>query len=51
MQLIMEIYGLYSPDNGLLSIHRTEIGANKNKEYYETEYGEGFYVDFVTLHE
>lgn len=47
----MEIYGLYSPDEDLLSIHRTEIGANKNKERFEVQHGEGFYVDLVTLHE
>ena len=47
----MEIYGLYSPEDDLLSIHRTEIGANKNKESYEAQHGEGFYVDLVTLHE
>ena len=46
-----KLFGLYSPEEDLLSVHRTEIGANKNKERFEAQHGEGFYVDFVTIHE
>ena len=47
----MEIYGLYSPEDELLSIHRTEVGAKENLKQFEKAHGEDFYVDLVTLHE
>nr|DAI89500.1 MAG TPA: hypothetical protein [Caudoviricetes sp.] len=47
----MTLYGLYSPENELLVVHKTEVGANKNKEQYEKIHGEGFYVDYVIIHE
>ena len=46
-----KLFGLYSPEGDLLSVHKTEIGANKNKERIEAQHGEGFYVDYGIIHE
>jgi hypothetical protein len=45
------LFGLYSPDNILLSVHLTEKGAEENKNNFERNYKiEGYYVDYVILH-
>ena len=44
-------YGLYSPEDDLLSVHYTIFGAKKNKEQFEKTHGEGFYIDKVLIHE
>jgi len=42
-----ELYGIYNEDGNILAVHKTEKGANKNLENYDTWH----YVDLVTLHE
>ncbi len=44
------LFGVYSPDEDLLAVHRTEEGAIQNKYHYENHHGEGFYVDIVLIH-
>jgi len=43
------LFGVYSPEDDLLSVHATEEGAEDNKGNYEKQHGEGFYVDYVML--
>ena len=45
-----ELYGVYSTEDDLLSVHYTESGAEENKKYYEKHHGDNFYVDKVTIH-
>ena len=45
------LYGVYTPEDELTAVHKTEEGANKNKDLYESQHGEGFYVDVVVLHD
>jgi hypothetical protein len=45
-----KIYGVYSPENDLLEIHKTKEGAEKSREICETEFRQvGFYIDEVEL--
>ncbi len=44
------LFGVYSPDEDLVAVHRTEEGAIQNKDHYENHHGEGFYVDIVLIH-
>ena len=44
-----ELYGVYSPEDDLLSVHYTESGAEENKKNYEKHHGDNFYVDKVTI--
>lgn len=46
-----KLFGLYSPEDNLISVHKTEVGAMKNWKVFTETHGEGFYVDFVTIHE
>ena len=43
------LFGVYSPEEDLLSVHATEQGAEENKANYEKHHGEGFYIDYVML--
>lgn len=44
-----ELYGVYSPEDDLLSVHYTESGAEENKNNYEKHHGDNFYVDKVII--
>lgn len=44
-------YGLYSPEDDLLSVHSTKFGAKENLKQFEKDHGEGFYIDTVVIHE
>jgi len=45
------LFGVYSPDDNLLSVHISEEGAEENKTSFEKNYKiEGYYVDYVILH-
>lgn len=45
------LFGVYSPDDSLLSVHVSEEGAEENKNAFEKNYKiEGYYVDYVMLH-
>ena len=46
-----KLFGLYSPEDDLISVHETEVAAMKNWKIFIEAHGEGFYVDFVTIHE
>lgn len=46
-----KLFGLYSPEDDFFSVHKTEVGAMKNKKVFIEAHGEGFYVDSVTIHE
>ena len=44
------LFGVYSPDDNLLSVHLTEEGAQENKRAFEKNYKvEGYTVDYVIL--
>lgn len=44
------LFGVYSPDDNLLSVHLTEEGAEENREAFEKNYKiEGYTVDYVIL--
>lgn len=43
-------FGVYSPDDNLLSVHLTEEGAEENRKAFEKNYKiEGYTVDYVIL--
>lgn len=44
------LFGVYSPENELLAVHKTEEGAEENRKKYTKAHGAGFYVDFVVVH-
>lgn len=44
----MRLYGVYDEDDVLISVHKTEEGANKNLKAYGQD---GWYVDYVTVYE
>lgn len=44
-----ELYGVYSPEDDLLTVHVTESGAEESKKNYEKHHGDNFYVDKVTI--
>ena len=45
------LFGVYSPDDSLLSVHVSEECAEENKTAFEKNYKiEGYYVDYVLLH-
>jgi hypothetical protein len=44
------LFGVYSPEEELLSVHRTSGGAEENKESHVKAHGEGFSVDHVVIH-
>jgi hypothetical protein len=45
------LFGVYSPDDSLLSVHLSEEGAEENKNNFEKNYKiEGYYVDYVMLY-
>ena len=47
----IHLFGVYSPDDNLLSVHISEEGAEENKNAFEKNYKiEGYYVDYVMLH-
>lgn len=46
----MTLYGLYNSEDNLISVHKTEAGAEENKLKHEKRFGDGFYVDFVVVH-
>ena len=44
------LFGVYSPDDNLLSVHISEDGAEENKTAFEENYKiKGYYVDYVIL--
>ena len=44
------LFGVYSPEHNLLSVHISKDGAEKNKTAFERNYKiEGYYVDCVML--
>lgn len=44
------LFGVYSPEDSLLSVHLSAEGAHKNKEAFEDNYKVyGYYVDYVIL--
>ena len=46
------LYGVYSPDDNLLSVHITQEGAEYRKFQFENSYKiEGYYIDYVILND
>lgn len=49
-QPVSQLFGVYSPENELKAVHRTQEGAKDNEQKHEKQSGYGFYVDFVVIH-
>jgi hypothetical protein len=45
----LKLYGIYSPGDELLFVHKTKDGAEKHQYEFEKEHGMGFYVDPVII--
>ena len=45
------LWGVYSPEEDLLAVHKTAEGANENSSKYKNAHGEGFYVDYVIVND
>jgi len=45
------LYGLYSPEDQLMFVHKTREGAKKRQYEFEKAHGMGFYVDPVIVEE
>lgn len=43
------LYGLYSPEDDLMFVHKTKQGADLNKDIYQKAHGEGFYVEPIQI--
>lgn len=43
------LYGLYSPEDELMFVHKTREGAKKHQYEFEKAHGLGFYVDPVIV--
>lgn len=43
------LYGLYSPEDELMFVHKTRVGAKKHQYEFEKAHGLGFYVDPVII--
>lgn len=43
------LFGLYSPEDELMFVHKTKEGAKKHQYEFEKAHGTGFYVDSVMV--
>jgi hypothetical protein len=48
--VISRFFGVYSPEDGLLKVCKTKKRAMYERAIYESQHGEGFYVDRVWLY-
>lgn len=45
----ISLFGLYSPEDELMFVHKTKEGAKKHQYEFEKAHGKGFYVDSVVV--
>jgi hypothetical protein len=43
------LYGIYTPENELMFVHKTEESAKQHCEKYVGRFDDGFYVDEIKL--
>ena len=48
--VISRFFGVYSPEEDLLKVCKTKKRAMYERAIYESQHGEGFYVDRVWLY-
>jgi hypothetical protein len=49
---IEKVYGLFDSQDNLLSVHKTEQGAEENKKKYENRFRNiKYHVDYDILHQ
>lgn len=45
------LVGVYSPDEDLIAVHKTEKGAKATKDLYKKQHGSGFFIDKVIVYD
>jgi hypothetical protein len=45
----ISLFGLYSPEDELMFVHKTKEGAKKHQYEFEKAHGIGFYIDTVMV--